>query len=164
VSSGVSQPALDELIRRTEAGFRLVLAAGIIFNEQVAERLGLGPSDGQFMTLLQFHGPLTPGQLARYSGLTTGTVTGVIDRLEKSGYAVRSRHPSDRRKVVVSLNQEKIDTESAPLFEGQGRLLMEVISCFSASELDTIARFFELLIADNERVANAPVASGASPS
>ena len=57
---------------------RQMIAAAILFSHQVAEQLKLGPSDAQFMTLLDAHGPMTPGQFAEMTGLRTGTVTGVI--------------------------------------------------------------------------------------
>src|SRR3954451_7040887 len=81
---------------------RRVIATAILFSHQVAETLGLGPSDAQFMTLLEVHGPVTPGRLAELSGLRTGTVTGVLDRLEHAGFVRRDRAPGDRRKVIVS--------------------------------------------------------------
>ena len=51
-------------------------------------------------------GGLTAGELAREAGLTTGAVTGVIDRLERVGYARRGPDPADRRKVVVEVTPE----------------------------------------------------------
>jgi DNA-binding MarR family transcriptional regulator len=55
------------------------------------------------MDLIARFGPMTADKLAEYSGLTTGAITGVIDRLEKDGYAMRIDNPSDRRSVIVKL-------------------------------------------------------------
>src|SRR5258705_2702888 len=87
---------------------RRFIADVVIHNQRVGQELGLSASDSQFLTLLETHGPLTPGRLAELSRLTTGTVTGVLDRLEKSGYVRRERDPHDRRKVIVTLQPEKL--------------------------------------------------------
>lgn len=78
------------------------IAGVVLHNHAVAQRLGLGASDSQLLSLLNLHGPLTPGRLAELTGLTTGTVTGVIDRLERGGFVHRERDTADRRKVLVT--------------------------------------------------------------
>ena len=80
----------------------LRLVAQVTLDEHVAlQRLGLGGTDVRFLTLLDIHGPMTPGRLATLTGLTTGSVTGVIDRLERAGFVGRERDGTDRRKVIV---------------------------------------------------------------
>ena len=125
--------------------FLRVVAGVVVFNQQVADRLHLGASDMQFMTHLQLHGPLTPGQLAELSGLQSGTVTGVIDRLEKAGFVRRERDDKDRRKVHVVLNQERVEREVMPLYAQQGQRLAAAASEFAPEELEAIARFLDAL-------------------
>jgi DNA-binding MarR family transcriptional regulator len=133
---------------RIEMAVRAFIANAILFNHQVAHRLGLGASDGQFMHLLQVRGPLTPGQLAELSGLTTGTVTGVIDRLEKAGFVRRERDASDRRKVLVTLDEQHLGRQMAPLYAGQAESLARVAEAFDAEQRDVIADFLERLVAE----------------
>jgi DNA-binding MarR family transcriptional regulator len=133
---------------RIEMAVRAFIANAILFNHQVAQRLGLGASDGQFMHLLQVHGPLTPGQLAELSGLTTGTVTGVIDRLEGAGFVRRERDPSDRRKVLVILEEQHLGRQMAPLYAGQAESLAKVADSFDAEQREVIADFLERLAAE----------------
>jgi DNA-binding MarR family transcriptional regulator len=133
---------------RIEMAVRAFIASAILFNHQVAQRLGLGASDGQFMHLLQVHGPLTPGQLAELSGLTTGTVTGVIDRLEGAGFVRRERDSSDRRKVLVKLDEQHLGQQMAPLYAGQAEILAKVAGSFDAEQRDAIADFLERLVAE----------------
>jgi DNA-binding MarR family transcriptional regulator len=133
---------------RIEMAVRAFIANAILFNHQVAQRLGLGASDGQFMHLLQVHGPLTPGQLAELSGLTTGTVTGVIDRLEGAGFVRRERDPSDRRKVLVVLEEQHLGLQMAPLYAGQAETLARVADGFDAGQREVIADFLERLVAE----------------
>jgi DNA-binding MarR family transcriptional regulator len=136
-----SAPVNDRIL----AAFLRVVANVIVFNQLVAERVGLGMSDMQFMTYLQQRGPLTPGQLAELSGLTTGTVTGVLDRLEKAGYVRRSPHPRDRRKVVVSRDEERIARDIAPLYADRGQNLADVLAQFDADQLEVISDFLTKL-------------------
>lgn len=132
-------------LERIFSAFLRVVASVVVFNQQVAEHLGLGVSDMQFMTLLQLHGALTPGQLAELSGLQSGTVTGVIDRLEKAGFVTRSRDERDRRKVHVTLNDKRVERDVMPLYAQQSERLASAVREFQPRELDAIARFLELL-------------------
>jgi len=125
--------------------FLRVVADVVVFNQRVADQLHLGVSDMQFMTHLQLHGPLTPGRLAELSGLQSGTVTGVVDRLEKAGFVTRRRDEHDRRKVHVVLDAARVEREVMPLYALQAQRLALVLSAFKPRELDAIARFLEQL-------------------
>jgi DNA-binding MarR family transcriptional regulator len=138
-----------ERIAAIELAVRNLIANAILFNHQVAQRVGLGASDAQFMHFLQLHGPLTPGRLSELSGLTTGTVTGVIDRLEDAGFVRRERDASDRRKVIVTLNDEHLWREMAPLYAGQAENLAKVAGSFDAEQLEVIEDFLERLVRES---------------
>jgi DNA-binding MarR family transcriptional regulator len=135
-------PTADEV----SVQFRKMIAALILFNDNVSRLTGMSASESQFLHLLQLHGPMTPSELARRSGLTSGTVTGVIDRLEELGFAVRERHPSDRRKVVVTANEERLYRELAPHFEGQAKLLNGVLAQLSPAEMRAVSKFLALVV------------------
>ena len=82
----------------------LHLATAIrVHTHAAAHRLGLGSTDCQFLALLALHGPLTPGQLTACTNLTSGAVTGVVDRLERAGFVRREWHTTDRRSRIVVL-------------------------------------------------------------
>ncbi|WJH36140.1 MarR family transcriptional regulator [Paenibacillus sp. CC-CFT747] len=76
-------------------------ARAVMFHQLISEQLGLNATDHKCLDFLNRTGPVTAGQLAQLTGLTTGAVTSVIDRLEKAGYVVRDKDPNDRRRVVV---------------------------------------------------------------
>jgi DNA-binding MarR family transcriptional regulator len=137
-----------ERIAAIELAVRNLIANAILFNHQVAQRVGLGASDAQFMHLLQLHGPLTPGRLAELSGLTTGTVTGVIDRLEDAGFVRRERDATDRRKVIVTLDEGHLWRKMAPLYAGQAENLAAVAGSYDAEQLEVILDFLERLARD----------------
>jgi DNA-binding MarR family transcriptional regulator len=138
-----------ERVAAVEMAVRNLIANAILFNHQVAQRVGLGASDAQFMHLLQLHGPLTPGRLAELSGLTTGTVTGVLDRLEATGFVRRERDESDRRKVIVRLNEERLWSTMAPLYAGQAESLAAVAGAYDAEQLEVIADFLDRLVRES---------------
>ena len=125
--------------------FRKVIASVILFNAQVAQETGMSMSESQFIHLLELYGSMTPSELAERSKLTSGTVTGVIDRLEALEFVRRERHPSDRRKVVVVLEPGRVAEQLAPLYAEQAAALEAVIAKFSTSEQATVARFLSLL-------------------
>lgn len=129
--------------------FRKMIAAIVLFNDQAARSTGMSASESQFLHLLQLHGPLSPSDLARLSGLTSGTVTGVLDRLEELGFARRERHPSDRRKVVVTVDEERLNRELGPLYEGQGDALSGVLDALSPAELRAVSKFLTLLVPED---------------
>src|SRR5262249_48957204 len=90
--------ALLALLGRKLPGAQAVKS--VLFQQAVGDRLGLNPTDLISLSLLSDAEPLTAGQLAEATGLTTGSVTIMIDRLEKAGYAQREKDPTDRRRVI----------------------------------------------------------------
>jgi DNA-binding MarR family transcriptional regulator len=88
----------------------------LVANSEAAEAVGLNPSDLGCLCLLLLHGPSPAGRLAELTGLTTGAVTGVIDRLEHAGFVERVVDSSDRRKVIVVPEEQKVEQELLPRF------------------------------------------------
>jgi DNA-binding MarR family transcriptional regulator len=88
----------------------------LVANLEAAEEVGLNPSDLGCLCLLLLHGPIPAGRIAELTGLTTGAITGVIDRLERAGFASRVVDPSDRRKVIVMPDEAKVERELLPRF------------------------------------------------
>ncbi|MFG2649731.1 MarR family winged helix-turn-helix transcriptional regulator [Streptomyces sp. NPDC048436] len=85
------------------------MASYALFNQAVADHLNLHPTDLQCVNLLSLEDkPVTTGHIAELTGLTTGSATRLVDRLEKAGYVVRERDAADRRRVLVSTVPEKV--------------------------------------------------------
>jgi DNA-binding MarR family transcriptional regulator len=104
----MSHPNRAQLRENAIRGLRQLIAGSILYNQQVADRLGLRLTDMQCINVLDLIGPSTPGELARSTGLTTGGVTAMLDRLEKAGYVKREPNPRDRRSVLVRLKPAKL--------------------------------------------------------
>lgn len=123
------------------ADIRKFIAGSILFNHQVAERTGLRLTDMQCMNVLELLGPSTPGTLAACTGLTTGGVTVMLDRLEQAGFVKRSPNPNDRRSVLVSVNPKKLKKIYAH-YDRITRQTVEVFDGIAEAELEVVARFF----------------------
>ncbi len=138
-----ASPRLDKLSAEEWRG-REFSSAVVLFHEAVAARLGMSSADWKCLGLLGRHGPLTAGRLAELSGLTTGAITGVVDRLERAGYVRRERHPTDRRSVIVRpLKLTAIKEKVAPIFASLGRAMKAVNRRYTKSELAVIEDFLE---------------------
>ncbi|HWD79605.1 MAG TPA: MarR family transcriptional regulator [Kribbella sp.] len=131
----------EELADEIQQRLIRFIAEVVLYNHAVSAKVGLGGSDSQFMTLLQTYGPLTPRQLAEYTGLTSGTITGVIDRLEAHGFVTREPDPRDRRKVLVTPSAEKIQEKLVPLYAEQGERMQQMLASRSVEELRIISQF-----------------------
>lgn len=111
-----------------------------------AVRLGISPSDLRCINAIQnAGGRLTAGELAREIGVTTGAVTGAIDRLENAGFAERVHDHADRRVVRLTVTPyflERAETIWAPLAADWQR---RMAARFTAAELETIAEFLDLV-------------------
>ena len=114
--------------------------ATILFHQAVADHLGLNPTDHKCAGFLLTRGPMSAGELAEATCLTTGAVTGVIDRLEKAGFVKRADDPNDRRRVIVCAVPQRI-SEIARLFEDLVAEMAELSSHYTNAELATILDF-----------------------
>jgi DNA-binding MarR family transcriptional regulator len=92
-----------DLIGELISEFRAAGNQDSAFDNLAAERLGLNRTDLHCINIIENSGGLTAGELAAEAGLTTGAVTGVLDRLERAGYARRVPDPDDRRRVKLEV-------------------------------------------------------------
>jgi DNA-binding MarR family transcriptional regulator len=143
-------------MQRIQEDVRRVIANAVLFNHAVAEQVGLSAREMQVIGLLQLSGPLTAGQLAERTSLTTGAITGVIDRVEASGYAHRTRDPADRRKVIVAADDDRIAADFAPRYEGQAQALARALTGYTEPQLDLLGEFFQRLAAERQTTPSSP--------
>jgi DNA-binding MarR family transcriptional regulator len=120
---------------------RHFIAGVILYNQRVAEQVGMNPTDMQCIHLIDLMGPLTPGKLAEYTGLTTGGVTVVLDRLEKAGHIRREPNPVDRRSVVVHLQPTTVQG-MAEHYASINRQMDAFLSAYPERKLETVLEFF----------------------
>jgi DNA-binding MarR family transcriptional regulator len=115
----------------------------IKMHEAVAKKAGFSGTDHKYLGFLLQKGQMTAGELANLTGLTSGAVTGLIDRFEKKKLVVRRYTDGDRRKVIIIPDTEKIMALLAPLYKEFRSKSEKLISLFSEKELKTIATYFE---------------------
>jgi DNA-binding MarR family transcriptional regulator len=130
----------DVLQRFAELG-RDGSTLAVLRHARIAEEMGLSGTDHKALDLAsRAEGPLTAGRIAQLTGLSTGAVTGVIDRLERAGFVRRVRDTQDRRKVLVEIlpmDEEKY----APLFMSALDVVEQVLEKFSPAERDVVERY-----------------------
>jgi DNA-binding MarR family transcriptional regulator len=113
-----------------------------LMGQAAADRIGINNTDLNCLNILSFSGHMTAGELARATGLTTASITGVIDRLEEAGFVRRERDPHDRRRVVVRLSLDKAVKEVASVFVPMLRDWQEMAARYSDDELRLIVDFY----------------------
>jgi DNA-binding MarR family transcriptional regulator len=124
-------------IRDSLRELRIQLA---LLNYRVGSQLGLQDVDLDCLDILDAFGPLGPTELARRAGLHPATMTGILDRLERGGWIVRERDPSDRRAVRVRAVRDRY-AELLRFYSGLSRSMNKLLADYSDTELETIADF-----------------------
>ena len=108
------------------------------------QTVGLNATDTRCLSLIRFHpeGIVTAGWLADLTGLTTGAITHILDRLEKRGFIERVRDTEDRRKVFIRLRPENFELLVSQ-YEALGKSYMTVVEHYSEDELKLIFGYLE---------------------
>src|SRR6516162_3759708 len=99
-------------------------------DQRAADHFGISRTDLRVIDNLRSSGPLTPSQLARAVGLTSGGLSIALERLERIGYIRRSQHPQDRRRVVVEATDAVVPFETA-VFAALGRSMNRLLAGYS---------------------------------
>jgi DNA-binding MarR family transcriptional regulator len=118
---------------------RDVSGQGVLYSLAVAERLGMNSTDLECLDHV-LRGPVSAGKLAELTGLTTGAITGVIDRLEREGLASREHDAHDRRRTLVRALPAVME-RVAPLFEPMERSAMALLAKYRDEELALLLSF-----------------------
>jgi DNA-binding MarR family transcriptional regulator len=129
----------------------------VMFQDAVGRLMGLSGVERKCIDVLRRLGPVTAGTIGEHTGLTTGAVTGLMDRLEKAGYVRRERDPRDRRKVVLHLlPNPRMDAILAAAFGPFGDDMAKIAAAYSPQELRLIGGWIaattEALVANTHRV------------
>jgi len=131
--------------QRLEGDFLLAMRkAGSIMQllgQVSAERIGINVTDLNCLNIVALTGSMTAGDLAKATGLTTASITGVLDRLEEGGFVRRERDPQDRRRVIVRLNAGPRLREIAPTFGPLVKAWRATAAGYSDDELRLLLDF-----------------------
>jgi DNA-binding MarR family transcriptional regulator len=140
--TGSAPPGRAELELAFAGAMRRTGSLMQLVGQAAADRIGINATDLNCLNILSFSGHMTAGELARATGLTTASITGVIDRLEEAGYVSRERDPHDRRRVVVTLVLDQAMRNVASVFLPVMRDWREMSARYSDDELRLIVDFY----------------------
>jgi DNA-binding MarR family transcriptional regulator len=150
----VSRPSARraELLEQLDRQARRTGSVGTMHSRAIAGAAGLHSSDYECIDVLDWTGPITAGELARRVGLTSGAITGVLDRLERGNWVRRASDPRDRRRVVVELLPPPIADPSHPVLQGFARLAQEIAEINEDYTDDQLAAIVSWLTRANDAV------------
>ena len=130
----------QDLVTHVGVAVRKMGAQSVITSRTVADRFGLHTTDLEVLDLIYLREQASAGELADATGLTSGSVTALIDRLVDAGYVERTDDPTDRRKVLVRIRHEAIEPIKA-VYAVTQRHMVALWSTFAARDLEVIADF-----------------------
>ncbi|HEY2420230.1 MAG TPA: MarR family transcriptional regulator [Neobacillus sp.] len=138
------------LIKKLIQNLRKLSTRMVLFQQKAAQSLGVVHTDFKTADILNEIGPLTAGELGEITGLSTGSVTALIDRLEQSGYVRREKDPTDRRRVIIVPVKEKQHCIKEN-YHHLNKSMSELCSQYNQEELSLIIGFIEKTIAIHEK-------------
>jgi DNA-binding MarR family transcriptional regulator len=113
----------------------------ILLHENIAAKVGLSGADHKYLGILMQSGAITAGEFSNLTGLTTGAVTGVIDRLEKKNLVKREFDKNDRRKIMIVPNHENAMKILGGIFTSLQERMVKVMASFTDEETEIIEKY-----------------------
>lgn len=146
----------QELLEELNVACQEASSRSVFMSHAIADEFKLNATDFECLDALRFYGrEVTAGQLAQATGLTTGAITGIIDRLEKAGFVTREQDENDRRRVnigVIEIATHKIFDVYGPLCEA----FQELTKGYNEQELrlliDFTKRSTDMLQTETKRI------------
>lgn len=114
--------------------------SSVLFRNATSRKLGLNATDAECLSFLMIKGVATPTELARHTGLTTGSTTAMLDRLQKAKFIIRKPNPNDRRGTLIEADKRYMKL-AKPLVAGVQKAHHELLARYSDEELEIIADF-----------------------
>jgi DNA-binding MarR family transcriptional regulator len=144
-----------QLVEALNLAARQASGLGVLFGEAVAAGLGINHTDLECLGMVLLNDGLTAGEIAKASSLTSGAVTGVIDRLDRAGLARREADPKDRRKVRVRPTPKGRASESGP-YHSFGKAMDRLAENYSDAEISLLIDYFSrsqaVILAEMEKL------------
>lgn len=138
------KPVRRELLDKMWELGRTMSTQTVFLHQALAQSEGLNATDTKCIDLVLRAPPegATAGWLSDMSGLSTGAITHILDRLEKRGFIQRQRDTQDRRKVFIRVRQESLEP-LAPKYEAIGKAYMRVVEQYSDEQLQLICEYLQ---------------------
>ena len=138
---------------------RRISTQTVFLHQAIAQTVGLNATDTKCIDLILSHSErtMTAGELSDKTGLTTGAITHILDRLERRRFIKRVRDTQDRRKVLVRVRPESL-APLVPKYEEVGKAYMALAEEYSDDELAVICDYMDRAsVISEEEVANVVV-------
>lgn len=132
--------ARAKLLADLDREIRQASGLGVVFSQAVAQRIGITGSDLECLDFIVLRRVASAGELAEATGLTTGAVTGMIDRLEKAGFVRRERDAKDRRKVLVQV-LPAAERRLWPIYASMKKSMETLLSSYTDAEIELLHGF-----------------------
>jgi DNA-binding MarR family transcriptional regulator len=144
----------SDVVKQIRKLSQLYAYTSIQMHEAIGRQAGLSGTDHKYLGFLIEKGQMTAGELSALTGLTTGAVTGLIDRFEKKKLVKRRFAEDDRRKVIIEPNTKKIMALFVPLYAAFRSKSEKLIASFSSKESKIIEAYFLKAIEIMEETTN----------
>lgn len=138
----MSQSNNEDIIKQVILGAREYGIASVLFRNVIAEKLGINVTDMECLGLLFHKGIATPSELSNHTGLSSGSTTAMLDRLEKTGLIIRRPNPKDRRGILIEINTSAAK-KLEPFFLAGRKAQYDLVASFSEKELQLLLEFFK---------------------
>ena len=145
MSRPISRPfKRRELLKRFSDLGRRMSTQTVFLHQAIAQSFGLNATDTKCVDLILSHpvGSVTAGQLSAMTGLTTGAITHILDRLEKRQIIERVRDTRDRRRIFIRVNLQSLEP-LMPRYEAIGKAFTDLVDQYSDEELQLICDYME---------------------
>jgi DNA-binding MarR family transcriptional regulator len=136
----MSRENREQVIADLMREFRSSQVASDQLDDISAAAMGINRTDSRCLDIVDYAGPITAGDLAKQSGLTTGAVTAVLDRLEEAGYVRRTRDTADRRRVMIEITDEARD-RAMEFYGPLAQAAMKNMDGFTLAQLTVMRNF-----------------------
>jgi DNA-binding MarR family transcriptional regulator len=136
------KPKRDALLADLDRAMRMMTAQSVLLSQSVAAIAGINSTDLECLDVIHTKGIASAGELAAATGLTTGAITSVIDRLERAGYVRREAHPSDRRKLLLRLQPAAMQ-KIAPLYAPLQKEMLSLWSKYDDEQISLVTDFLK---------------------
>jgi DNA-binding MarR family transcriptional regulator len=147
------------ILAELEREIRKLSAQSVLFSTAISSRLGINSSDLECLDIVNLGGAATAGQLAAATGLSTGAITGVIDRLVKAGFVRRRRDGRDRRRVIIE-PMPGVERKIAPMFASLSAAMARLWSTYSDVDLELVRRWvaesYPVMVEETAKLRAAP--------
>lgn len=133
---------------------RQISDATVLMHEAIARKAGLTGTDHKYLSIILDKGTITAGELSNFTGLTTGAITGVIDRLEKKKLIKREFDKTDRRKILIVPNLEKANKLFANSHLDLSSQIENLLSKFTENEIEAIEKYLNSTVEIMKNITN----------